>query len=67
MKLQPLDVSRDHVGDGELNAGPMLLSFEAMFISQPLRLCMANCAVIEVISNANQRYTIALVANVSPR
>jgi hypothetical protein len=45
----------------------MLLDFETIFMSELLRLFIADCAVLEVIRNAEQRYAIALVANVSPR
>jgi hypothetical protein len=38
-----------------------------MFISQPLRLLIADCAVLKVISNIEGRYAITLLANVTPR
>jgi hypothetical protein len=67
MKLHPLDVSPDGFSDCELNAGLMLLAFETIFMRELLRLFIADCVVLEVISNAKQHYAIALAANIAPR
>jgi hypothetical protein len=67
MKLHPLDVSGNGLSDREVNAGLMLLVFETIFISELLRRFIADCAVLEVVSNSKQHYAIALVAHVSAR
>jgi hypothetical protein len=67
MKLHPLDISGDGFSDRELNAGLMLLDFEAMFISKLLCVLIAECDLLEIISNAERHYAITLVPYVSPR